>query len=126
MRPVHMAGSRYTVPCIRQSAQRLPNPRRSRPPPLRSDRPRHSEHRVRRSCITKFATNLHQDLSQHVLPAAVVAVTPIAVVLGVLDEFGIASAEKYRSKFFMLGELGSHRFEHYGVLDRLPVGTELL
>jgi hypothetical protein len=45
------------------------------------------------SCGSNATANLHQDVPEHVLAAAIAAVAPVAIFLGVFDEQRIAGAE---------------------------------
>src|SRR5262245_1826728 len=78
------------------------------------------------SATPQCFTDFHQNASQHVLAAAVAAVSPVVIVLGVLDELRLARPEQQGPKFLVLAELGQYRLPHDADLDGLPVRAELL
>ncbi len=68
--------------------------------------------------------HLHQDLPQHVLPGPVAAVGPVGVVVGVLDELGVAGVEEGTTEILVLGELGEDDLAHDVVLHGFPFGAK--
>src|SRR3954453_21426591 len=70
--------------------------------------------------LAQLGADLHEDAAEHVAPAAVAAVAPVAVVGRVLDDLGLAGGEQDGSQVRVLGELRAHRAAHDLVLDVLP------
>src|SRR5262249_35399907 len=76
--------------------------------------------------LTEFRANAHEGLSEHVLAAAVAAVSPISVVGRVLHDLRVAGREQDLPEFRVLCKLGQHCFAHHRILDSLPVGSQRL
>src|SRR5262249_53008051 len=72
----------------------------------------------------QLVADVHQDAAEHVLAAAVAAIAPVAVVLGVLDQRDVAGGPHQLVQVVVLRELGQDRLAHDRVLDRLPVAPK--
>lgn len=74
--------------------------------------------------ILKTLSDFHPQFTQHVLPAAVAAIGPKAVIFCVLNKFGVAGGEQRIANFWMLLDFGPQGPAHDLYLDLLPIGAD--
>src|SRR5262249_8840084 len=78
------------------------------------------------STVAQRGSYPHQDNTQHILPRAVAAIAPVAIVLGMLDDRGVPRGEQRLAQLGMLRKLGPYNLAHDVVLHRLPVRPDPL
>ena len=82
-----------------------------------------------RMSISSLGENLphfHENFAQLILASSISSVTPEGVILSVLNQFPVSSAQQKLLQVWMLGELAENSFKHHIYTHLLPVCANAL